>query len=88
MWFLQVSSIVTKALSPHAMETVVSAAQEGPVTIMVDESNKRSDDKACAILVRMFDPNTLRVENRFLDMPICNVPNAANLFSVVESSLQ
>ena len=51
---------------------------------MMDESNKQSDDKACAILVQMFDETTRSVVNRFLGMPICNIPNAANLFHVLE----
>lgn len=54
---------------------------------MMDESNKHSDDKACAILVRMVDPTTFQVVNRFLGMPICNIPTGENLFNVLEATL-
>ena len=69
------------------METIIPAACDGPITIMMDESNKQSDDKACAILVKMIDPTTFCVINRFLDMPVSNIPTGANLFSVLEATL-
>ena len=81
------AAIVNKALAPHYMEAIIPAACDGPLTIMMDESNKRSDDKACAILVKMIDPTTFRVVNRFLGMPLCNIPNSANLFSVLQATL-
>lgn len=40
------AATVNKALGPYYMDKFLPAAQEGPVTIMMDESNKRSDDKA------------------------------------------
>ena len=55
------------------MDKFQPAAQEGPVTMM-DETNKRSDDKACAILVRMVDSTTFQVVNGFLGTSICNIP--------------
>lgn len=79
--------IIKKALAPYYMDKVLPVAREGPITIMMDESNKRSDDKACAILVRQFNSTTNRVENKFLGMPICNIPNASNLFEVLEGTL-
>ena len=62
--------IVKKAFAPHYMDMVLPTTREGSITIMMDESNKRSDDKACAILVRMFDETTRCIVNRFLGMPI------------------
>ena len=76
-----------KALAPHYMDKILQAAHDGPVIIMMDESNKWSDDKACTILVRTMDPVTFRVFNRFLGMPICNILIGANLFGVLEATL-
>ena len=81
------AAIINKALAPHYMEAIIPTARDGPITIMMDESNKRSDDKACAILVKIIDPTTFCVVNRFLDMPVCNIPTGANLFSVLEATL-
>ena len=81
------AAIINKALAQHYMEAIIPTARDGPITIMMDESNKRSDDKACAILVKMIDPTTFCVVNRFLDMPVCNIPTSANLFSVLEATL-
>lgn len=69
------------------MDKFLPAAQEGPETIIMDESNNRSDDKTCAILVRMVDPTTFQVENRFLGTPICNIPIGESLFNVLEAIL-
>ena len=69
------------------MDRFLPAAQEGPETIMMDESNNCSDDKACAILVRMVDPTTFQLENRFLGMPIYNIPIGESLFNVLKAIL-
>lgn len=81
------SAIINKALGPYYMDKFLPVAQEGPITIMMDESNKRSDDKACAIPVRMFDSTTFQDVNRFLGMPICNIPTWESLFNVLEATL-
>ncbi|KAI0211424.1 hypothetical protein LSAT2_003748, partial [Lamellibrachia satsuma] len=54
---------------------------------MLDESNKRNNDKGCAILLRMVNPESGLVQNRFLDMPICNKATGANLFAAVDESM-
>ena len=50
----ETAAIVNKALAPHYMEAIIPAPCDGPLTIIIEESNKRSDDKACAILVKIF----------------------------------
>lgn len=35
----------------------------------------------------MIDPATFRVANRFLRMPVCNIPTGTNLFGVLEATL-
>ena len=54
---------------------------------MMDESNKDSDNKACVILVRMVDPTTFQVVNRFLGMPIRNILTGESLFNVPKATL-
>ena len=84
----KVSAIVNEALGPHFKSNMLKRAQEGPVTIMMDESSKHSNNKACAILIQFLDDATMRVENRFLDMPICNIATAEKLFATLETSLE
>ena len=43
---------MTEALAPDEIKKTVEYANEGPVTLMLDESNKRNNDKGCAILLR------------------------------------
>ena len=83
----KMSTIMNKTLGPHYMDRFLPAAQEGPVTIMMDESSKRSDDEVCDIHVRMVDSITFQVVNRFLGMPICNIHTGENLLSVLEATL-
>ena len=82
------TSIVSEVLAPIERQKTIKAAQEGPFSIMVDESNKRNDDKAMAVLLRVINPTTGLVQNRFLDMPVCNIPSAENLFKTIQSSMQ
>ena len=81
------ATIVSEVLAPKERHNTIKAAQAGPFSIMVDESNKRNDEKAMAILLRVINPDTGLVQNRFLDMPICNIPNAENLFTTLDRSM-
>ena len=36
--------------------------------------------------MRMVDPTTFQVVNRFLGMPICNIPTGENLSNVLETT--
>ena len=58
------------------------------MTLMLDESNKRDKNKGCAVLLRLVNPMCGLVQNRFLDMPICNKASGANLFATVDESMQ
>ena len=56
------AAVVTEALAPDEIKKTVQYANEGPVTLMLDESNKRNNDKGCAILLRMVNPERSRSE--------------------------
>nr|XP_055075693.1 uncharacterized protein LOC129455070 isoform X2 [Misgurnus anguillicaudatus] len=55
---------------------------------MCDESNNRKTDKEFVILTRLYDEATLQVATRFLEMPICNVGNAENLYDKLNEALR
>ena len=72
-------------MAPHFhAKTIESMSQ--PFSILMDESNDKTN-KSCIILVRTLDSEIGDVRTRFLDMPIVNVGNAANLFDALKSSL-
>ena len=79
--------IIKGALAPAVCQKVVMQCQMQPFTILIDESNDRACDKEVAILVRVWDHDINRVATRFLDMPVCNIPTAENLFASVEEAL-
>jgi hypothetical protein len=80
------TAVVKEALSPHYLEKVISNIKVGPFSIMMDESNDKTN-KSCIILVRIFDCAIGDVRTRFLDMPAVNIGTASNLFSAVKASL-
>jgi len=80
--------VIPEALAPHENDDTADAATKGPYSIMIDESTKMDGYKAVAILLRVVKPQSGLVENRFLDMPMCNIATADNLFSVLEDSVR
>ena len=81
------AAVITRALAPHASDSVVKLLQTQPFMLMVDESNKRNDDKSCAIMAKVFDLLANRVVNQFVDMPVCNIPTGENIFNVIDKTL-
>lgn len=79
------TAIIKEALAPHFLTKVV-AGMSNPFSIMMDESNDKTD-KSCIILVKFLDYEHGEVCTRFLDMPIVNIGNAPNLFTALKSSL-
>ena len=78
--------IIKGALSPHFSEPVVALCQDHPFSIFCDEGNN-TDNKNLAILVRIWDTNLGKPVTRFLDMSICNVGNAENIFDLIDAAL-
>ena len=81
------TAIVKQALAPHFLSKVKSVASNSSFSILMDESNDRTD-KSCIILVRLFDSTVGDCRTRFLDMPIVNIGTAVNLFAALKSSLE
>ena len=81
------AAIVTEALAPNEQECTIKYAKAGPIAVMVDESNDIQNDKGCAIflrVLRVINTDMVCVQNRFLDMPVCNRATGANLFEVID----
>ena len=78
--------IVKGALHPHFAEPVVALCKESPFSIMCDEGND-IEDKNFAILVHLWDDDLGNPLTRFLDMPVCNVGTAENLFGFIDIAL-
>ena len=63
-----------------------TCGKDGPFSILCDEGNG-TDNKYFAILVRLWDERVNMPATRFLDMPICNIANAENLFHHIDEAL-
>ncbi|XP_041358912.1 uncharacterized protein LOC121375499 isoform X1 [Gigantopelta aegis] len=75
--------IIKKALAPH-FNSEVNKLCNGPFSVLVDNSNDRGDNKNLAILVRCVDDEIEQTVTKFLDMPVCNLANAENLFNTID----
>ena len=80
------TTAIIKALAPHYLGKVISNISNNPFSLMMDESNDKTD-KSCIILVRVLDSEKGETCTRFLDMPVVNIGNATNLFSALKTSL-
>lgn len=73
--------ILNTALAPALDDRVTSLCKAEKFSLMIDESNDHSDNKAVTILVRVLDRTVQRITTRFLDLPVCNIGTGASLFS-------
>ena len=71
-----------KALAPHFTQRVIESMSSGPFSLMMDESNDKTD-KSCIILVRLLHPQRGEVWTRFLDMSVVNIGTATNLLQAL-----
>jgi len=78
--------IVKGALHLHFAEPVVALCKESPFSIMCDEGND-VEDKNFAILLLLWDDDLGKPSTRFLDMPVCNIGTAENLFGFIDTAL-
>lgn len=69
-------------------EDVARLCKSQPFSWLCDESNNRKTDKEFVILARISDESNLEVTTKFLEMPICNVGNAENLFEKLSEALR
>ena len=82
------AAVVTEALAPSEHECTIKYAKSGPIALMVDESNDIHNDKGCAVVLRVINTDLVCVQNRFLDMPVCNRGTGANLFEAIDNSMK
>ena len=79
------TQIVKKTWAPDFFIKVEDQCKNKPFSILVDESNNRGTQKCLAVMVRIFDGES--VITRFLDMPIANNTNADTLFDALNECL-
>ena len=79
------TQIVKQALAPDFFKKVEDQCKNQPFSILVDESNDRGTQKCLAVMVRIFEGES--VITRFLDMPIVNIANADTLFDALSECL-
>ncbi|KAJ8333719.1 hypothetical protein SKAU_G00410380 [Synaphobranchus kaupii] len=79
------TQIVKGAIAPALNKEVVQLCQNQPFGLLCDESTSRSTDKEFVILARVF--NEERLVTKFLDMPVCNIGKAENLFTSLNKVL-
>ena len=80
------TALIKQALAPHYLGKVISNISNNPFSLMMDESNDKTD-KSCITLVRVLDSEKGETCTRFLDMPIVNIGSATNLFRALKTSL-
>lgn len=70
-------------MSDRAITTLLKSTK---FAIMVDETTDRNTDKQLAILARVFNGKTIATV--FVDMPVCNLGSAADIFATLDSSFR
>ncbi|KAA0722775.1 hypothetical protein E1301_Tti022107 [Triplophysa tibetana] len=78
----------TGAIAAELEDELAKTCRSQPFSLMCDESNNRKTDKEFVILTRLYDEATLQVATRFLEMPICNIGNAENLYEKLSEALR
>lgn len=78
----------TGAIAAELDDELTKTCRSQPFSLMCDESNNRKTDKEFVILARVYDEATLQVATRFIEMPVCNVGNAENLFEKLSEALR
>ncbi|KAJ4927154.1 hypothetical protein JOQ06_014890 [Pogonophryne albipinna] len=73
------TQIVKGTIAPALDKEVTELCQKQPFGLMCDEGTNRSSEKEFAILVRVFEEDTL--VTKFLHMPVCNIGTAEGLFT-------
>ncbi|KAI4827694.1 hypothetical protein KUCAC02_031072 [Chaenocephalus aceratus] len=73
------TQIVKGTIAPALDKEVTELCQKQPFGLMCDEGTNRSTEKEFAILVRVFEEDTL--VTKFLHMPVCNIGTAEGLFT-------
>ncbi|XP_054601663.1 uncharacterized protein [Nothobranchius furzeri] len=82
------TQLIKGAIAAELDEELARTCRSQPFSLMCDESNNRKTDKEFVILTRLYDEATLQVATKFMEMPICNVGNAENLYEKLREALR
>ncbi|KAK5873254.1 hypothetical protein PBY51_018312 [Eleginops maclovinus] len=82
------TQLIKGAIAAELEDDLAKTCRSQPFSLMCDESNNRKTDKEFVILTRLYDEATLQVATRFLEMPICNVGNAENLYEKLSEAFR
>ncbi|XP_034965228.1 uncharacterized protein LOC118082233 isoform X2 [Zootoca vivipara] len=80
--------IVKGAIATELDDELAKTCRSQPFSLMCDELNNRKADKKFVIMARLYDEANLQVATRLLEMPICNVGNAENLYEKLSEALR
>ena len=86
--YTKTAAIVIEASAPAEQERTIKYAKAGSIALMVDKSNYMDDDKGCTIVLRVINIDFKCVENRFLDISVCNRATSANLIQVIDNCMK
>ncbi|XP_013858856.1 uncharacterized protein LOC106514241 [Austrofundulus limnaeus] len=82
------TQLIKGAIAAELDDELAKTCRSQPFSLMCDESNNRKTDKQFVILARLYDEATLQVATRFMEMPVCNVGNAENLYEKLSEALR
>ncbi|XP_060125482.1 uncharacterized protein LOC118081165 isoform X3 [Zootoca vivipara] len=82
------AQIIKGVIAAALDDELPKACQSQPFSLMCDESNNRKAGKEFVTMARLYDEANLQVATRFLEMPICNVGNAENLYEKLNEALR
>ncbi|XP_033028453.1 uncharacterized protein LOC117060345 [Lacerta agilis] len=82
------TQIIKGAIAAELDDELAKTCQSQPFSLMCDESSNRNADKEFVIMARLYDEANLQVVTRLLEMPICNVGNAENLYEKLSEALR
>ncbi len=82
---MKTTMIVKKALAPRLDAGIDRLCRRGKFSLMTDESNDQGGEKVLVILARLFDPAIGKTATRFVDIPVCNVGTAENIFDAINT---
>ena len=82
---MKTTMIVNKALAPRLDADIDRLCRTGKFSLMTDESNDQGGEKVLVILARLFDPVIGKTATRFVNIPLCNIGNAENIFDAINT---
>ncbi|XP_047236692.1 uncharacterized protein LOC124877498 [Girardinichthys multiradiatus] len=82
------TQLIKGAIATELDDELAKTCRFQPFSVMCDESNNRKANKEFVILTRLYNEATLQVVTRFMEMSVCNVGNAENLYEKLSEALR